>query len=393
VDEPESRPRSVKDVGITQALRRLEFAALGGGRDWRQVRCHSVTWKSAQGPGRHTMRGSFGAHGQVEVPLAATLAELELRILADPARPPGWRLPIHADQAGEVTHDGGAWPHSAGEALETFLDVRQAVFEALDGTVVEGCDLTGIREIVQRYAEAYGELLNRQLYRAERAEAGGGPESLRELALLLQVDCVSVDYTDPQGVHDELTLVAPTHPLRLLWLVTWAELGRHWLAAATSSDPDAIATAGRALAAMTPLGFPLVVPRAGGMLTLAAGDLTPYWGVCLPTDTDDPQALLSAVTSALRLPERWTGAQAISGKRLADRNSRRSPTTSGCSPPTLNFPETVTRWPGCCAASGGPRRMPKRSTPSAPQGPRPNWRWPYDLLTSSGPPEARTPHM
>jgi hypothetical protein len=49
------------------------------------------------------------------------------------------------------------------------------------------------------------------------------------------------------------------------------------------------------------------------------GDLTPYWGVCLPTDTEDPQSLLSALASALRLPERWTGARPVSGKRLADR--------------------------------------------------------------------------
>ena len=39
---------------------------------------------------------------------------------------------------------------------------------------------------------------------------------------------------------------------------------------------------GRTLAALTPLGFPFAVPLAGGRLTIAAADLTPYWGACLP---------------------------------------------------------------------------------------------------------------
>lgn len=319
VDEPESPPRITKDVGITQALRRLEFAALGDGRDWRKIRCQSITWKGTQGSGRHTLHGVFGAHGQVEIPLAPSLTELELQILSDPTRAPGWRLPINADRAGQATHDESTWPRTGGEELEAFLSARRSVFDALGGMVMEGCDLANIRQVAQRYAESYGELLNRQLYRAERAESSGAPGLLRDLALLLQVDCIAVDYTDPQGIRHEMTLVAPTHPLRLLWLVTWAELGHRWLNEAEENDSRTIVAAGRSLAAMTPMGFPLVVPRAGGMLTLSAGDLTPYWGICLPTDTEDPQALMSALTSTLRLPERWIGAQAVSGKRLADR--------------------------------------------------------------------------
>ena len=60
-------------------------------------------------------------------------------------------------------------------------------------------------------------------------------------------------------------------------------------------------------AALTPLGFPFVVPLRGGRLTIAAADFTPYWGVCLPTDAPDPQGLLGGLRHALRLPERGGG--------------------------------------------------------------------------------------
>src|SRR5690606_30324950 len=130
------------------------------------------------------------------------------------------------------------------------------------------------------------------------------------------LDCATVEYVDQRGVRRELTLVAPTHPLRLLWLVTWAELGRGWVRDADGLDASTIAAAGRSLAEMAPLGFPLVVPRIGGALTLAAADLTPYWGICLPAETDDPRGVIGSLTAALGLPERWTGG--ASAVRLAD---------------------------------------------------------------------------
>ena len=95
----------------------------------------------------------------------------------------------------------------------------------------------------------------------------------------------------PDGTRRAVTLTAPTHPLRLLWLTTWAELGHHWLESAGDASRQAVAGAGETLTGITPLGFPFAVPVSGGRLTIAAADLTPYWGACLPTDTPDPQEL------------------------------------------------------------------------------------------------------
>ncbi|GAA3509187.1 hypothetical protein FHR32_006627 [Streptosporangium album] len=325
IDENPPQQRVTKEIGVTHALRRLEFKALEEGRDWRDVTCRAVTWKSAQGPGRHVVQAAFGAHAQIEIPLAPTLCELERQILADPDRIGRLRLPIHADQPGPVTREESVWSSSGADTFEAFSRARRAIFEAIrgaDAMVVEGCDLVGLRVLTQTYAEAYGELLSRHLHRAERADETQTAGLLRELTAMLQVDCVTVNHTDLRGTTSELTLVAPTHPLRLLWLVTWAELGHRWLADAAENEAAVIAAAGRSLAGMAPLGFPLVVPRSGGRLAVAGSDLNPYWGVCLPTDTDDPQGVSAALMAALRLPERWTSDRSISGKRLADRVER-----------------------------------------------------------------------
>ncbi|MER5623052.1 hypothetical protein ABT061_18630 [Streptosporangium sp. NPDC002544] len=325
IDEALPQQRVTKEISLTHALRRLEFKAREEGREWRDVACRTVGWKSAHGAGRHVIQAAFGAHAQIEIPLAPTLFDLEHQILADADRLGRPRLPVHTDQPGAITWEDPDWSSGGGDAFEEFAQARRALFEAIRGTdamVVEGCDLTGIRVLAQTYAEAYGELLGHHLHRTGRADESQVPGLLRELTAMLQIDCVAVDYTDPRGARSELTLVAPTHPLRLLWLVTWAELGHRWLADAAENEAAVVAAAGRSLAGMTPLGFPLVVPRSGGRLTVASGDLNPYWGVCLPTDTKDPQGVLAALTSALHLPERWASDTSISGKRLADRVER-----------------------------------------------------------------------
>lgn len=323
IDEPPERPRVVKDIGLTQALRRMQFKALEERGDWRGVRCHEVAWKKEHGPGERVVQASFGGYGQVEITLPEALVGFEQRILAEPEQVRAWRLAVKVDQVEDLDGKNTSWPVGGGETLDRFLAARVAVFAAIsgdDGLVVEGRDLSQIRELAQEYAESYGELLNRLLYRAERADDGQVPGILHDLTLLLRLDCATVEYVDLRGDRRELTLVAPTHPLRLLWLVTWAELGRGWLMDADGLDASTIAAAGRSLAEMAPLGFPLVVPRIGGALTLAAADLTPYWGICLPAETDDPRGVIGSLTAALGLPERWTGG--ASAVRLADRVER-----------------------------------------------------------------------
>ncbi|QKG25570.1 hypothetical protein ACTIVE_7222 [Actinomadura verrucosospora] len=324
IDDP-APPRSRKHIGLTQARRELEFTALAGGKDWRTVQCQALGWKAATGSGRHTLLASFGAHGYVEVPLPPALVDLERQILADPDRPGIWRLPLQPDHVGTLTHQEAAWPKTGGEPLERFLRARRAVFEAISGEnsmVLEGADLAALAPRAQAYAESYGELLGILLARAEKASEAETRRVLRELDVMLQLDCVRADLTDPLGARSELTLVAPTHPLRLLWLVAWAALGRRWLEDGTEADGPSVLAAHRSLAALLPNGFPLVVPRSGDRLAIFGGDLTPYWGACLPTDTADPGRLMSALAAALHLPDQANGAAGVSGRLLADRVER-----------------------------------------------------------------------
>ena len=175
--------------------------------------------------------------------------------------------------------------------------------------------------MAQAYAEAYRELLTWQLRQAERADDTQRGRLLADLGEMLAIDTVEASVTGQDGVRRPVVLTSPLHPLRLLWLVTWAELGQHWLESSADAAPEPREASGRTLADLMPLGFPFVVPLSGGRLTMAAADLTPYWGACLPTDTPDPQSLLATLARALQLPERGDG-HAVPPRVLADRVER-----------------------------------------------------------------------
>ena len=321
IDDLPPPERAVIQPGVTQALRSLQFQAWDAGRDWRSVECRSVGWHDTW---QHTLRASFGSHGTAEIPLSPTLADIQRRTLHDLAHPARWRLQLRAGQAPEVIRLDLDWPTASPGPVEAFLAARDAALQSIqdDGTLVEGADLLRLRAGVQAYAEAYGELLAWQLQQAERSDDTQRARLLADLGTMLAIDTVEAFIGRTDGMQRTVTLVAPTHPLRLLWLVTWTELGLHWLVGGGDASRSAMATAGRALATLAPLGFPFVVLYAGGRLTIAAADLTPYWGACLPTDTPDPQDLLASLSRALRLPDRQPGSRLISPRVLADRVER-----------------------------------------------------------------------
>jgi hypothetical protein len=313
--------RAETQPGVSQALLALQFRALEQRRDWRAVRCVSVTPKAAQ----HVLRASFGPHGTAEIPLSPVLADIERLVLAQPGSAARWELHVDGEELAPAVRHELDWPTASSGAVQAFLLARQAALAAIrgnDGLVMEGRDLGGLRQAAQSHAEAYGEMLRWQLRQAERADDAQRPRLLADLTAMLQTDTVEAAITSADGTQRTVVLTAPTQPLRMLWLAVWAELGRHWLDAASNSDPAAVAAAARTLAGLTPLGFPLVVPRSGRRLAIAAADLNPYWGVCLPTDTGDPQGLLGALSHALRLPERRTTGQPVSARVLADRVER-----------------------------------------------------------------------
>jgi hypothetical protein len=317
LDEPEPSSRARRGVGVTQELRRLELAAAVAGRDWRDVECTGATWRSGAGS---ILEARFGPHGVVEIPISPVLVQAEQAILAAPddlgqrrlTSAPG--LPAHL---GTQTVAGAVHPAPSAAMTEEFRRARTALMEAVrggEGMILEGREVLALREYVLAYAEAYADMLARLLRAAERSDDASA--DLRDLSYLLRIDTIVLDHPAGESGTGELLAVSPTHPVRMLWLLAWAETGRAW--AERPGDPASAGTLAETLAELRPMAFPVAVPHPDGRLSLSSEGLGPYWQICLPTETPDPATLLAQVTASLEVAGSGADEGEISGTRLAD---------------------------------------------------------------------------
>lgn len=314
-DEP-AELQARKEDGVTQALLRLRFDALADGRQWQDVTCTSVAWKQGPGAGS-TLHAVFAGEATAEIRLGSGLVGIEKTILADPGTPGSWRL------AGGATliREPGSWPDIRGAEVSQFVAARAELFRLIRGNddlVIEACDLLELQEPVLRYAQSYADLLGSELRRMEETGEGGP-----DLAALLSLDAVIAELPAEPAPMQEVAIVSPTHPLRLLWLVTWAQLGYGWLQSDRPANSKVLRSAKAALLdEIAPLGFPLAVPRSDGRLLMAVGDLSPYWGAFVPTDTPDPQGLVQSLAAAVGTGTPGSVSARVTGRLLADRVER-----------------------------------------------------------------------
>lgn len=343
--EPPAETRSRRVAGVTQAARILEFSALDEGRPVDAITVHSVRWKQAANRGGADaaavpLVAKFTVGGTFEIPLSPSLADLQRRILSDPDHAGQWRMELTIAGAGggvdTPSQSAIEWGSLDAEAATAFLAARRDLFARIRSggdeerepevsLPVEGGDLIGLRAYIVAYAEAYQNLLIGQRAAIARATGDRAQAMLRDLNALARLDTVAVELVDHRWEHHELVLVAPTHPLKLLWLLTWSLLGRDWAARLGDSGAardDIAAVRATLFDAIRPLGYPIAVPMADGRLAAAAFDLTPYWEVCLLSGTTDPQGLVALLETGLCVPERSASSDAWSARALADRMER-----------------------------------------------------------------------
>lgn len=336
--EPPTDKRRRRAAGTTHAARRLEFDTAVEGRPAEAIRLRGTRWAAAAkgSSERGSLVADFGPDGLADIALSPVLAEVQRRIAAHEGVG-HWHLSVavgaSASDTAAPTVSGTEWTGHVrdSELLEEFTKARATLFARVSAasagagrqettTVlpVEGADLLVLRDEVTAYAQSYQDLLE---HLDERVSAAPGPErprAVRALAQLSRVDCVTIDVTDHRGGVQEAVLIAPTHPLRILWLTAWAHLGHDWATKLSEGKRDDITLTREALFdTVTPLGFPLVVPSLDGRLNLAALDLTPYWGVCLPSGTQDPQGILALLQSTLNVPGRAALSDTWSARTLA----------------------------------------------------------------------------
>jgi DNA phosphorothioation-dependent restriction protein DptH len=221
----------------------------------------------------------FDLQHQYSLRLSRRLRDIERRILQTPPDGGHYRLQLRPSTGdSNIEALGLSMP-------DDVLETRRAVLDSIASTrlaneqdegsapVVALINLLAIRPLIERYAEAYRRWL----------DAGD------EAALKLDVILVTV-----QGLG-QAALLAPTHPIRLLWLMQRQQLARSWVTAAAQRPgvTRSCIDVWREALGGTALPLLLVLGATDGFIE--AGALPGGWGLYLPPGTSDPRLILGAI--------------------------------------------------------------------------------------------------
>jgi DNA phosphorothioation-dependent restriction protein DptH len=310
---------------LEHARLRLKATAILDGSDPEAVVPKRVSWAGEPGS-RATGDGievSFGPNGTFHIPVSRTLKLLEQRILAAPRGPTSWRLQIHLGKLAAPVGETAGWPRS--NAVDAFLAARASYFEAISGTdglITQGADLSAMRAPAAAYAAAYADVLGDL-----RDRLGGGRTDgdlvRADLRTMLGIDMVRLVLSDYRGEYREAALLGPTHPLRALWLASWAQLGARWIGEAREAPSEFVSPTREALTqTLSALNFPFVLATPDGHLFTTLDNIHPFWALYAPARDADPRGLLGAVSAALGLPEPGIGGSTIGAELVASRLRR-----------------------------------------------------------------------
>ena len=325
-DEPPQRsiPRA---ASVEHARLDRQFGAILQHREPAEVALTRVGWRqrsTQRVAAQESLEVGFGKDGTFQIPVARWLKDVEQRILASPAAPVSWRMQVHMGQPRMPTADVTEWPASA--AVRSFLDARATCFDRVvqgTGTLVsQGFDYLRNGPEVLAYAAAYSDLIGDLAAKVDREAGSDQHKAIVSLRSALTVDTVRLVLEDYGGHVREAALIAPTHPLRALWQLVWAQLGAAWVKEAVAGPLDHVTPAREALLGISSINVPPMLPVSDGRIFAAVDNIHALWPLYAPVAEGNPRGLLGEVCAALGLPEPSIGGAAITGQVIASRMQR-----------------------------------------------------------------------
>jgi len=275
-------------------------------------------WATARGKrAEATYSIVYDAQTRFTLTISSILREIESQTLRHPEKLGRWRLNLVSEHDRQNIEPTVRPYHSPGRVPPDFLQIRSTLFTAIQGgeadRLTSTVDLTDFADPILTYAQAYADWL--KLAQVNFAEQAIRDENGRKRTdpLFLDLDVVELLLPGDGATPDRLYLLAPTHPLRLLWHLQRANLVNAWLRAACTTSPGALNANVRAYLrhGLAPVNLPLVFrsshegyPEAVSHFYVEYNPLTPFWGLYLREDVKDSRTLEARTLSALGISRR-----------------------------------------------------------------------------------------
>jgi len=334
VDEdapPPAEPqRNVTVNSFLDAQLQVQFAAIDRGDDPFSdkliPRPEKTGWATAKGKRAEAIYNIvYDAQARFTLPVSNLLRRIESETLAHPEALGRWRLSFCRGEAHHSVQPTVRQFRDIGQVPAVFMQARAALFQAIqrgpDDCLTATVDLTRYEDLILAYASAYSDWLAQvqaDFTLAVREEGG----RRRTDPIFLDLDIVEVLLPNGSPVPDRVYLLAPTHPLRLLWHLQRARMARAWVKAAMDAGQASellTAPVRRYLRqGLVPLNLPPVIrtahegyPEGVSHFYVEQGPLSLFWSLYVREDARDSRALRARTQRAVGIGSQSTVGGAV----------------------------------------------------------------------------------
>lgn len=236
------------------------------------------------------------------VVINATLYDIEHKNITDPMTCGAWKADMRNRGVLEAQDLSPVEVTAPGiKALQNFTDARRHLFNRFQDKdpagVVEVFDLREFKTQILEYVEAYQAMFEELRTKLAAAKTDGQINNLLSAAhSLSRLDTLhlTVGSTDES---DEAVMLAPTHPLRMLWVLQYQQLLFRWAAEldGVSEDEAARLVNRESVDKITSLNIPSAVSFGQNEVYINSDNVNLYWSVLPKGTTTDIRKVVSLV--------------------------------------------------------------------------------------------------
>jgi DNA phosphorothioation-dependent restriction protein DptH len=317
---PADPTRNVTVNSFLDAQLQVQFAALDRNDDpfspTLAPRVDKTGWANQKSKAAESVyQIVYDAQTRFTLPISNLLRRIETETLEKPEMLGRWRLVF---ERGQLHHDVEPTErkfHNRGQVSADFMAARMELFKAIHSTennlLVETADLLAFESQIMRYAEAYLAWLAQALENFDHAVIVSDEQGHKRTdAVLLDIDTVQVEIPGDTQINDRVYLIAPTHPLRLLWQLQRSSLAQNWLKNAKKSDSptQALFSGARSFlrqglipSNLPPFLRPSHETNLSGVARfyLEQGPITPFWSLYVGENIRDRRAIYARAKRAM----------------------------------------------------------------------------------------------
>jgi len=322
VDEdapPPAEPqRNIVINSFLDAKLQVQFAAIDRGDDPFSDRLiprpEKTGWATAKGKRAEAIYNIvYDAQARFTFPVSNLLRRIESDTLTHPDMLGRWRLNFLDGETLFSVQPMVRQFRNIKRVPDRFIQARSAVFNVIRGdgdNLTSTVDLLQFDDLIQDYADAYSDWLDHiQKYFDEQAilEEDG---RRRTAPIFLDLDTVEVILPNGTSSPDRVYLLAPTHPIRLLWHLQLAQMAQTWIKSAIQDGrgeellPQAVRLFLRQ--GLIPINLPPMIrsardsyPEGVSHFYMEQGPLNLFWNMFVREDSRDNRALRARVQKAL----------------------------------------------------------------------------------------------